>query len=154
MNITNINIDNIPTLKVSYSKELLKHQKIKIQSSIEAFEVLKWKRDLDTIELYEEMKVLFLDRKLALLWYRTLWVWSSTWTVINIKLLLSIALSCNAEWFILWHNHPSWATKPSEQDISLTKKIKQWAEYMDLRLIDHLIVTKDAYYSFADESNI
>lgn len=140
----------LPEITVSFDKRMWSTPII-LKTSRDVYNVFMSIWNKSTIELYEEMKVLFLDRKLALIGYRNLWIWNSTWTVVNTKLLLSIALSCNAEGFILWHNHPSWTSKPSESDISITKRIKEWAKLIDLNLIDHLIVTKDKYYSFADE---
>jgi len=52
----------------------------------------------------------------------------------------------------LAHNHPSGNCKPSEVDIRLTKKIQEGGEFLDLPILDHLILTSESYYSFADEN--
>jgi DNA repair protein RadC len=78
-----------------------------------------------------------------------------TGTVVDIKLILREAIMCKAESIALVHNHPSGNTRPSEQDLTITSKVKQAAKIQELNLIDHVIVAgadnKGKYYSFADE---
>lgn len=140
----------LPKLEVSFCKESLTTPII-LNTSQKAFEVFNSIRDWWTINLYEEMKVFYLDTKMSLIWYRNLGMGSSNNTTVNIKLLFALALSCNAEWFILWHNHPSWQLRPSKADTWLTSQIKEWAKLLDLKLIDHIILANNKYYSFADE---
>jgi DNA repair protein RadC len=64
---------------------------------------------------------------------------------------LTIAQEVNACALILMHNHTSGQLHPSDNDRALTKKVKEAAEMFDISLLDHLIVTSDGYYSFADE---
>ena len=72
-------------------------------------------------------------------------------TVVDNKLLFSLALESLATSLILAHNHPSGNLKPSKQDKAVTRKVKNMAEVMDLNLLDHIILTKNSHYSFADE---
>jgi DNA repair protein RadC len=72
-------------------------------------------------------------------------------TVVDIKLLMKHALQHLSSVIAVAHNHPSGTLQPSQADIQLTKKIKQAAELMDIRLLDHIIVAGHQYYSFADE---
>ena len=60
------------------------------------------------------------------------------------------AITDNSPTIILSHNHPSGALRPSEADIGLTKKLTQAAESLDILVLDHLIVSENGYYSFAD----
>ena len=71
-------------------------------------------------------------------------------TVVDLRLVAKYALEGLATSIILVHNHPSGTLKTSSQDINLTKKVQAGMELLDIRLLDHLIVTKDGYYSFAD----
>ena len=75
-------------------------------------------------------------------------------TVADIRLILQTALLCNATAMILAHNHPSGQLNPSNEDIKLTKQIKEAARLMDMRVVDHLIITADSYYSFAEEGEL
>ncbi|MDD3789413.1 MAG: DNA repair protein RadC [Petrimonas sp.] len=75
-------------------------------------------------------------------------------TVVDIRLILREALNRYASGIILAHNHPSGNCKPSPQDTQITKKLKEAAEWMDVKLLDHLIVCEKEYYSFSDEGVI
>jgi len=77
-----------------------------------------------------------------------------TGTVVDIRIALKIALEHNAVSLIMVHNHPSGKIHPSQSDKQLTQKLKQAAEYLDIKLLDHVIVTENAYFSFADEGLI
>jgi len=70
------------------------------------------------------------------------------------KVIFQIALKANACSIILAHNHRSGNTKPSEADRSLTRKLSQAVELFDLPVLDHLILTEEGYYSFADEGEL
>ena len=59
-----------------------------------------------------------------------------------------------SERLILLHNHPSGNVKPSSADIEMTKKLKKGGELLEIKVLDHVILGKDSYYSFADELGI
>ena len=71
--------------------------------------------------------------------------------MVDIKLLLRSALDNLASSIILAHNHPSGSLRPSEHDNALTMKIAKTANIMDIKVIDHLIVSPSGYYSYCDE---
>ena len=71
-------------------------------------------------------------------------------TVTDVRIILQYALKANASGIILCHNHPSGNVEPSEADIKITSKLKEAAMIHDITLLDHLIITKDNYYSLAD----
>ena len=75
-------------------------------------------------------------------------------TAVDVKLILQGALLMNASGVILAHNHPSGNLHPSVPDKVITEKISKALDTMDINLLDHLIVTRDSYYSFADEDLI
>lgn len=77
-----------------------------------------------------------------------------TGTVVDIRLILKRALELNATAIVLSHNHPSGTLLPSEADVMITEKVKNAAQYMDIKLLDHLIITDQFYYSFADQGRI
>jgi DNA repair protein RadC len=74
-----------------------------------------------------------------------------TGTVADPRIILRKALEEDAVSIILCHNHPSGSLKPSRADEELTLKIKEAARYFDIKVLDHLIVSEDGYFSFADE---
>ena len=77
-----------------------------------------------------------------------------TGTVVDVRLVLREALLCNATHLALCHNHPSGNPQPSGEDDRLTQKLKAAAATMDLRLIDHIILTDEAYFSYQDEGRL
>jgi len=74
-----------------------------------------------------------------------------TGTLVDTRLVFKRAIELIASSFILCHSHPSGTLKPSVSDISLTKKIKKGGEVLDIKILDHIIITEGSYYSFADE---
>ncbi|OFY36269.1 MAG: hypothetical protein A2W91_05585 [Bacteroidetes bacterium GWF2_38_335] len=148
-----LNKNRPPKVRIVYSKKLSRDQIRKISSSRDAYQVFKdiWSGQMDT---REEMMFLLLDRSNNVLGYHILSMGGITGTVADLRLLFSVALKSLATSVILAHNHPSGNLSPSEQDITLTRKIKEAGQIMDIQLLDHLIMTRDAYYSFADEGII
>lgn len=123
-------------------------QKSKITSSADAFKLLNKKlSDLP----HEEFWILLLNRANSLVKMECISKGSVSGTVVDVRLILKPAIESLASGIILSHNHPSGQLKPSEQDISLTKKIKESARLMDINLLDHLIIGEQKYFSFADE---
>lgn len=125
--------------------------KIKITSSQKAFESFLSSWNFNTIELQEEFKVMVLNRNNEVLGICPLSRGGVSGTIVDAKLVFSIALKCNASSIIVAHNHPSGNLKPSDADIKLTKKLKQAAAYLDIQFLDHVIVTKNGYTSFSDK---
>ena len=75
-------------------------------------------------------------------------------TVMDVKIILQTALKTHASGIILSHNHPSGNLHPSEADKRITSKIKEACKLLDLNLLDHIIITEEHYYIFADEGLI
>ncbi|MBN2771834.1 MAG: JAB domain-containing protein [Spirochaetes bacterium] len=139
-----------PKVRIVYSKKQLPKDRRKIVSSREAYEVLKeiWSKQID---IREEMIILLLDRSNTVLGYQVLSMGGITGTVADIRLLYSTALNALATGVIMSHNHPSGNMTPSQSDIELTRKVKEAGNIMEINLLDHLIISQDSYYSFADE---
>ena len=105
----------------------------------------------DKIELLEEFKVLFLNRANRVLQIFPVSQGGMTGTVADPRLILAGAIKIASCAMILVHNHPSGNLKPARADEDLTFKIREAAKYFDLKVLDHLIITSEGYYSFADE---
>ena len=135
-------------IQVSYSTSSGKLQ-ITTSSSAQKLFIENW--DMNTIQLFEEFKILLLNRNNSVLDIYSLSKGGLTGTVVDIKLILAISLKCAASSIILGHNHPSGNLRPSKQDISLTEQIKKACELVDMKVLDHIIISNSGYYSFADE---
>jgi DNA repair protein RadC len=100
---------------------------------------------------HEVFSVLFLNRSNKINHFQIISEGGITGTVADPRLILKRALEEDAVSIILCHNHPSGSLTPSRADTELTHKIKEAAKYFDIKVLDHLIVSEDGYYSFADE---
>lgn len=125
-----------------------------VTSSDEAYQILRHLWNSDILELQEEFKVLLLNRANRILGIYTASRGGITGTVVDIRLLLAAALKAGACSIMLAHNHPSGNLKPSNADIQLTRKIASAADLMDLKVLDHLIISREGYYSFGDEGEL
>jgi DNA repair protein RadC len=103
---------------------------------------------------HEIFVVVFLNRSNKILHHEIISEGGITGTVADPRIILKKALEQNATSIILSHNHPSGSLKPSKQDELLTQKIKEAAAYLDITVLDHIIVSEEGYYSFADEGMI
>lgn len=75
-----------------------------------------------------------------------------TGTLVDIRLIMKEAILCNATGMIIAHNHPSGNEKPSGEDNRITEQVKKAAELLNIRLIDHVIITSNTYYSYMDDA--
>ncbi len=120
-----------------------------IASSRDAYDYLieRWPK----IELYERMYVLLMSRGNQVLGVAFISEGSVSGTVADPKKIFQIALKANASGIIIAHNHPSGLTKPSHNDNLIANKCKEAGRFLDLPVLDNLIITKDSYFSYADE---
>lgn len=103
---------------------------------------------------HEVFAVLFLNRANKVNHFQIVSEGGITGTIADPRIILKKALEEDAVNIILCHNHPSGSLKPSKADEELTAKIKEAARYFDIRVLDHIIVSEDGYYSFADEGTL
>jgi DNA repair protein RadC len=121
----------------------------KITSSKSVFELLQPKMgDLP----HEEFWVVYLNNSNKVLHCSQQSKGSITGTLVDVRLIMKEALELSAVAIILAHNHPSGTLKPSTADKQITQKIKNAAEGLDIKVLDHLIITHLDYFSFADEN--
>lgn len=100
---------------------------------------------------HEEFWLLMLNRSNSVIKKEMVSRGGITGTIVDSKLIFKTALENYACSIIICHNHPSGNLKPSEQDIKITKNIKEAGKIMEIQLLDHLIITENGFYSFADE---
>ena len=102
----------------------------------------------------EEFWVLLLNRSNRFIGKYCISTGGVSGTVVDAKVIFKKALESLASSIILCHNHPSGNLKPSQADINITKKLKSAGESLDIEVLDHLIITDQTYYSFADEGKM
>lgn len=140
---------HVAEIRVSYTPAI--SDKPVIKSPLDAYVVLKQFFSDETIQLNERFVVMFLNKANRVLGVYPAHVGGITSTVVDIRLILSIALKTVSTAVVLCHNHPSGSLKPSQQDIELTKRIVEAAKYMEITVQDHLIISSEPgeYFSFA-----
>lgn len=100
---------------------------------------------------HEEFWIIYLNNSNKVLQKNQLSKGGITGTLVDVRLAFKMALEVGAVGIILAHNHPSGTLKPSEADKQITQKLKKAGESLDIKILDHLIITENAYFSFADE---
>ncbi len=140
----------VAEIEISYHPKVKPSQRPVIRTSGEIYRILYqlWNKNL--LELQEEFKVLLLNRRNKILGVFNASAGGIAGTVADPKLILAAALRAGASLLVLAHNHPSGEARPSRADEILTEKIKTAASFLDMTVLDHVIVTTEGYFSFAD----
>ena len=123
------------------------NEKITISSNIQLLDYLKFSLLNREIEVF---KVLFLNTQNELLKEEELFKGTIDRSTVYIRELIKKILNYNAKSVILVHNHPAGSLKPSQADIALTRKIKEIFEGIEIRLLDHIIISEKGYFSFLE----
>ena len=123
--------------------------KKKITSSVSVFELMQ---PIIGELPHEEFWIVYLNNSNKVIQKNQLSKGGITGTLVDVRLALKNALEVGATGIILAHNHPSGTLKPREADKQLTKKLKTAGDSLDIKVLDHLIITEKAYFSFADEN--
>jgi len=137
------------TLKVEDSN----YNKVQITSSKQAEKTIRQFYH-DDIEIYESFFILLMNRNNDTIGHAKISQGGITGTVIDRKIITKYCVDSLASGVILAHNHPSGNTNPSHSDKTITTSLKECLKLFDVDVLDHIILTKDNYYSFADENNI
>jgi len=149
----NTNISNLGevTLNYKYHNPSIKDRPL-ITNSSDAVEVIKLVIDMQRIALQEQFIVIYLNQANKVIGTMNVFSGSIKSTVIDIKLILASGILLMSSGVIVAHNHPSGNLKPSREDLALTKRLSTALQYMEMKLVDHFIITPDDdYLSFANE---
>ena len=132
---------------LAYKEKSMKSIDIKNSTNVAQFIKSIWYDDISIIERFLSLN---LNRANSIISYHWVSQGGLTGTVVDTRIIFKSAIESLASAIIIAHNHPSRKLDPSEADLILTDKIKQTSNIMDIQLLDHLIITKDSYFSFAD----
>ena len=127
--------------------QLKKAERQQIVSSETACEILR--PLIGDIER-EEYWAIYLNQSNMVIRKERLSAGGLTGTLVDVRLIMKAALLCNATGMIIAHNHPSGNEKPSVEDNRITEQVKKAAETLNIRMIDHVIITSNTYYSYMD----
>jgi DNA repair protein RadC len=132
-------------------KESEPPKKVKIDSSKSAYEYIY--QDLSDLP-HEEFYVVYLKRSNEVIEKMSLSKGGLAGTVVDVRIILKRAIELQASALVLFHNHPSGNLKPSGADLDITKKIIEAGKFMDISVLDHLIIGHNKYLSLRDENLI
>ena len=149
--VTSDNWKMVSEIELVYKTSIKPSERPHVNSSASAFKILLSGWNRDKIEFIEQFKVLLLSRSNRVLGQYELSTGGTSGTVADVRLIFVAALKANASGIIIAHNHPSGALTASQADQDITKKVKEAGKILEIPLLDHLIVTTEGYYSFADQ---
>lgn len=144
----------LPELKIKVERKSGDGQVYQVRTSNDASTFFRTIFNQDTILWTEESAMICLNRANEVIGYFKVSSGGTASTIMDAKVIFTQALQSGAHSIILAHNHPSGNKKPSDEDISLTKKLKKGATYLDLHILDHIILTETSHTSMADEGYI
>lgn len=143
----------LPEIKISVKfKGKTPENSIVITDSKDVADLCRKIFDADTIEWGEEFILICLNNRNSVLGYFKISSGGMTETTVDVRMLFLAAIQSCATSIIVAHNHPTGFVSPSNEDVKLTKKIKEGGDLLQIRLLDHLIISAGSYYSFS-ESN-
>lgn len=138
-------------IQLSYKTKVKASQRPKITKSSDAYDILIDSWDDSKIEFVEQFKVILLNRANQVLGIYEVSTGGVSGTVADPKLIFAAAIKSSSSGLIFSHSHPSGNLQPSQADIALTRKIKEGGEILEISVLDHIILTSEGYFSFADE---
>jgi DNA repair protein RadC len=141
----------ITEIELRYKSKVKASQRPQVNCSQDVYEAFMNIWDQNKIELVEEFKVFFLNRSNRILCLYQLSYGGMTGTIADPRLIFVAALKVGACSMLLCHNHPSGNLKASKADEELTYKIREAGKFLDIKVLDHLIISPEGYFSFADE---
>ncbi len=154
--MTNKNkMQQVCELTISYKPRVKAADRYVIRSSVDAYRLLMQQAfKPETVEYKEFLKLVLLNKANRVLGITTISEGGMDSTTVDVRLILQTALLAHATAIILAHNHPSGEWMPSRHDDMITKKIKEATGVVDILLHDHIIVTREGYYSYKDEGKL
>ena len=141
----------VSEIELVFKPKMKPSQRPVVKCAEDAYNLMMKTWNMDTIELNEQMKVIYLNKCHKVLGILKLSSGGLLSTAVDVRLIFGTALKANAAGIILVHNHPSGNLKASEPDIALTATVKQVGAFHEIPLLDHLIITSEGYLSMADE---
>jgi DNA repair protein RadC len=140
----------IAEVQLIYKKPPSKAEPVIVTEAVTAYEVFKQTWDKNKIDLVEEFKVLLLRQNNSCIGVAHIATGGMSSVIADPRIIFATALKANAAAIILAHNHPSGNTKPSQQDMDLTDKLVEGGKLLDLKVLDHIILTSKGYLSMGN----
>lgn len=137
-------------LKLIYSEKIKHSDRFKINSPSDAIKYLKTLYDKDSLNVFESLYIIVIDRQNRVIGHRLLSQGGFDMSVACVRSIFSTALISRCSGIILTHNHPSGSLAPSKSDKDITRRVIEAGKLLDLIVLDHIIVTEEDCFSFAE----
>jgi len=147
-------IFEVNEVKLTYRTKQKASERPQVKDSRTTYELLLKCFDTDTIELRENFKALLLNHGNRVLGVMNVSEGGISCTTVDVRLIMQSVILSTATKIIIAHNHPSGRLQPSAEDSFITSRVKKACELLEIELLDHIIITSESYYSFADEGKI
>lgn len=141
----------VSEIQLIYKPKIKPSERLKVTSSKTAYQIFHDDWDKDSIELYEQFKIMLLNKGNKVLGIVPISRGGIDGTLVDLKLIFGTAMKAGASNIVLAHNHPSGNLRPSHPDIAITKKLVNAGKILEVNILEHLIISNEGYYSFADE---
>ncbi|MCF2496765.1 JAB domain-containing protein [Dyadobacter chenhuakuii] len=148
------NLYQVAEIELIYKTNVQASQRPKIESSKDAYNVLIQSWNSDRLEFIEEFKILLLNNASHVLGIFEVSKGGISGASADVRIVFAAALKANATGIILAHNHPSGQLVPSDADKYITENMRKAGELLNIRVLDHLIVTAEGFYSFSDNGHL
>lgn len=142
----------VAELKIHYNPK--KRTGVFVSCSADAYKILREMWDNTLLNFQEQFCALFLNQSNEVIGFRVINTGKVAQTTVDINFVFSCAMLCRATTVIVAHNHPSGNLKPGDSDRLITHQLKMGLSYLDIGLLDHLIITERGYFSFKEQGYI
>lgn len=141
----------ITEIDIVYRSPTKPSERPRITNSRDSHLIFQAAWDDNKLDLCEQVMIMLLDRGNRALGVSLISTGGISGAIIDRRMIFATALKARACGIVLAHNHPSGMTRPSPADIKATKVVSEAGKILEIPLLDHLIIARDQYYSFADE---
>lgn len=144
-------LTQVAEIELIYKTKVKASERPKISTSSDCYKLFLKQWDVNKIEFVEQFKVMLLNRANRVLGIYEVSTGNVSGCIADPKQIFCAAIKANASFLVLSHNHPSGNLQPSKVDENLTTQLVQAGNFLDLKVLDHIILTNESYVSFADE---
>lgn len=141
----------VAEVSLVYKTKVKASERPRIKCSKDVYRLMKQVIGEDIINHHEEVWVMLLNLSNRVIGVSRISSGGINSAIVDVRLILQVCIKANASNFVLVHNHPGGGNKPSPQDDAITEKVFIAAKYVDIKLYDHIIVTDEEFYSYADK---
>lgn len=141
----------VSEIELIYKTKVKASERPKITTSSDCYRLFLKQWDVNKLEFVEQFKVMLLSRANRVLGIYEVSTGNVSSCIADPRQIFCAAIKANASFLVACHNHPSGNLKPSKADETLTHQLVQAGIILDLKVLDHIIITPESYFSFADE---